>query len=110
MFFIMQVASIYSLRKRDRMIYFLFIAISYITLCYIKDAGFLFTPWIESHFMEDLVSIIDMTCTPFVCAYFYEATSPGVIKGRHLHRHCGHNHPTSKPDGKFDGGGIIDID
>ncbi len=84
MFFIMQVASTYSLRKRDRMTYFLFIAISYITLCYIKDAGFLFTPWIESRFMEDLVSIIDMTCAPFVCAYFYEATSPGVIKGRHL--------------------------
>ncbi|MGN1262418.1 MAG: hypothetical protein ACI4TW_00095, partial [Prevotella sp.] len=66
------------------MTYILFVTITYITLCYIKDVVFLFTPWMQNRFVEDLTSIIDITCTPFVCAYFYEATNPGVVKRRHL--------------------------
>lgn len=84
MFFIIQSVLCYKSRMRDRMSYTLFVALSYITLCYMKDIVFLVIPWMESQAMQDMVSLVDLTCTPFVCAYFHEATCPGVVTVRRL--------------------------
>lgn len=84
MFFIIQAVQVYGIRKRNRMTLLLFVAIVYIALCYVKDIIFLSASLMEFDFMESLVSIIDITCTPFACALFYEGTSPRSISFRKL--------------------------
>lgn len=84
MFFIAWTMVMYRLRKRDRMTYVLFITVAYLSLCYSKDVVFLVTPWMENVFVQNLVMLIDISCTPFVCAFFYEATRPGSITNRRL--------------------------
>ena len=84
MFFIMQAVLVFPSRRRDRMTYLLFVTVLYLSVCYVKDAVFLFGEFAGQEYVDDMVSIIDSTCTPFVCAYFCEATSPGFATVRRV--------------------------
>lgn len=84
MFFLVWAAITYTWRKRNRMSLVLFVAVSYVALGYAKDIVFLFTSWMKDPFVETLVGIFDITCTPIVCAFFLEATRPGTLNVRRL--------------------------
>ena len=60
------------------------IAASYITFGFIKDVIFLFTPWMTHFSVEGVASLIDILCTPFVTAFFLEATNPGIVTTKRL--------------------------
>lgn len=84
MFFIFWAIEIYKHRKEDNMKHVLFITISFITLCYLKDIIFIIEPIKNNIVTENIVSLIDMLCAPFVCAFFHEASAPGRITKRTL--------------------------
>ncbi|MGN0280873.1 MAG: helix-turn-helix domain-containing protein [Prevotella sp.] len=84
MFFIMWAVYIYNWRNRDRMTFVLFVAVTYVALCYSKDVVFIFSPLLEDSFLDNLVGILDITCTPLVCAFFLEASRPGLVTVRRL--------------------------
>lgn len=84
MFFILWAAITYTWRKRNRMSLVLFVAVSYVALGYAKDVVFLFTSLMKDPFVENLVGIFDITCTPLVCAFFLEATRPGTLTVRRM--------------------------
>lgn len=84
MFFLMWAAITYTWRKRNRMSYVLFVAVGYVALGYAKDVVFLFTSLMKDPFVENLVGIIDITCTPIVCAFFIEATRPNSLNIRRM--------------------------
>lgn len=89
MFFIMCALMTYRRRHRNRMTFLLFIVICYITISYLKDLIFIFSFFNQSIFIEDLNSIFDISCTPFVCAFFLETTCPGMFnKWRILLAYC----------------------
>lgn len=69
-------------RHRDRMRYWLFVAASFIAVNFLKDIVFVVNPWKNNVYVQDLVAIFDSLCTPFVCAYFYEASRPGAVTFR----------------------------
>ncbi|MDY4648979.1 MAG: helix-turn-helix transcriptional regulator [Muribaculaceae bacterium] len=84
MFFIFWAIEIYKHRKEDNMKHVLFITISFITLCYLKDIIFIIDPIKQNIVTENIVGLIDMLCAPFVCAFFHEASAPGKITKRNL--------------------------
>lgn len=84
MYFIFWAIEIYKHRKEDNMKQVLFITISFITLCYLKDIIFIIEPIKNNIVTENIVSLIDMLCAPFVCAFFHEASAPGRITKRTL--------------------------
>lgn len=84
MYFIFWAIEIYKHRKEDNMKQVLFITISFITLCYLKDIIFIIEPVKNNIVTENIVSLIDMLCAPFVCAFFHEASAPGRITKRTL--------------------------
>ncbi|MGN0257896.1 MAG: helix-turn-helix domain-containing protein [Bacteroides sp.] len=84
MFFILWTANIYRHRHQNSMMMVMTFAASYITFGFMKDVVFLFTPWVTHPMIEGLVSLIDILCTPFVTAFFLEATSPGIITTKRL--------------------------
>lgn len=84
MFFLTWAVITYSWRKRDRMTFLLFVAVSYVAFGYVKDVVFLFNPLMKDAFVENLVGILDVTSTPLVSAFFLEATAPGTVSVRRL--------------------------
>lgn len=84
MFFVICAIVTYSWRKRNRMAFLLFVTVSYLALCYLKDIIFLFPLFSENLLVDNLSSLIDVSCTPFVCAFFLEATCPGMLNNRDL--------------------------
>lgn len=84
MFFILWTVNIFRHRHQNSMMMVMTIAVGYITFGYIKDVAFLFTPWMKHPMVEDLVSLIDILCTPFVAAFFLEATRPGIVTRKRL--------------------------
>lgn len=84
MSFFMWVVVIYNIRRRNRMTFLLFLFVCYVELGYLKDFIFLFPSFYEKPLIEDLVSIFDISCTPLVCAFFLEATYPGIVRNRSL--------------------------
>lgn len=77
---------LYRWRKRNRMTFLLFVVIAYIALCFLKDVIFLLPSqnFSDFYFVENLVSIIDVSYVPLVCAFFLEATKPGIVTNRRL--------------------------
>lgn len=73
-------------RKRNRMTYLLFLAISYIAVGYLKDFIFLLPSqvFISCPQLEDCVSLFDIAFAPIVCAFFLETTRPGFVRMRSL--------------------------
>ena len=84
MFFILWTANIYKYRHENSMMMVMTIAASYITFGFIKDVIFLFTPWMTHFSVEGVASLIDILCTPFVTAFFLEATNPGIVTTKRL--------------------------
>ncbi|MGN0309370.1 MAG: helix-turn-helix domain-containing protein [Bacteroides sp.] len=84
MFFIAWTGIIFRHRHQNSMMMVMTIAISYVTFGYIKDIAFLFTPWMKHPMVEDMVSLIDLLCTPFMAAFFLEATRPGIVTSKRL--------------------------
>lgn len=84
MFFIMCAITIYNHRHQNRMLKVLAVAIIYITFGFIKDAVFLFPLIANNPHCQNVVSLIDVLCIPFVCCFFFEATRPGFITKRHF--------------------------
>lgn len=82
MFFVMCAIMTYGWRKRNNMAFLLFITICYIAVGYIKDILFLFPYFDDNRFAENLSSIFDVSCTPFICAFFLETTRPGMLNKR----------------------------
>ena len=84
MFFIVWTGIIFRHRHQNSMMMVMTIAISYVTFGYIKDIAFLVTPWMKHPMVEDMVSLIDLLCTPFMAAFFLEATRPGIVTAQRL--------------------------
>ena len=84
MFFILWTVNIYRHRHQNSMMMVMTIAASYITFGFMKDVVFLFTPWMKHPTVEGMVSLIDILCTPFVTAFFLEATRPGIVTAGRL--------------------------
>ena len=84
MFFILWAFKIYSYRHHNSMMQMMAIAVCYIAFGYIKDMVFLFTPWMRHPTVEAVVSLVDILCTPFVTAFFLEASRPGVVTPKRL--------------------------
>lgn len=81
-FFVICALITYGWRKRNRMTFLLFVTVSYITLGFIKDTIFVFPFFYENPFVENLSSLFDLSCTPFVCAFFLETSCPGMLSKR----------------------------
>ncbi|MGM9699784.1 MAG: helix-turn-helix domain-containing protein [Prevotella sp.] len=79
LFFVLWAIKIAKYRHRDNLVKVLFIAICFTAFGFLKDVVFMFTPLMEDMFVMNVVSLIDITCTPFVCAFFFEAARPGVV-------------------------------
>lgn len=84
MFFILWTIRIFKYRHHNRMMKVMAVAVGYITFGYIKDVVFLFNPWMNDPFIQDVVSLTDILCTPFVTAFFLEATRPHIVTVRRL--------------------------
>lgn len=86
MSFGMWALTLYKWRKRNRMIFLLFLAVAYITLGFVKDIVFLLPSQLfpDYGYMENMVSIFDMAFVPLVCAFFLEATRPGLVTNARL--------------------------
>lgn len=83
-FFVICAVITFSWRKRSRMAFLLFVIVSYLALGFIKDIIFVLPAFNESRFIENLSSLFDLACTPFVCAFFLEATRPGMLSRRDI--------------------------
>lgn len=84
MFFILWAGEIHRHRHRNSMTEVLFVTVCFIAFGYLKDSIFLFTPWMTDPYIENVVSLTDVVCTPFVIAFFLEATRPGIVTTRRL--------------------------
>ena len=84
LFFVMWTLNIYRYRRRNRMMQLMFIAVCYLTFGFLKDVVFLFPSLMTDEFVEDIVILTDAICTPFLCAFFLEATRPGVVTIRRM--------------------------
>lgn len=84
MFFVICALSTYRWRKRNSMTFLLFVTVSYIALGFIKDIIFFFPVFSDDLFVENLSSLFDVACTPFVCAFFVETTRPGMLTKRNI--------------------------
>lgn len=83
-FFVICTLITYGWRKRNRMTFLLFVTVCYVTLGYIKDTIFVFPLFNENRFVENLSSLFDLACTPFVCAFFLDTTCPGKLSKRDI--------------------------
>lgn len=83
-FFVIFAVITYFRRKRNRMSFMLFVTVSYLALGFLKDIIFVLPLFSESSFVENLSSLFDVSCTPFVCAFFLESTRPGMVKRRDI--------------------------
>lgn len=83
-FFVIFAYITYGWRKRSRTAFLLSLAIGYLALCYLKDSIFLFPVFSENLFVENLSSLFDVACTPFICAFFLEVSRPGMFSNRDL--------------------------
>lgn len=86
MSFVMWAVILYEWRKRNRMTFLLFLVVAYIALSFLKDAIFLWPSRLFSdfYFVENMVSIFDVSFVPLVCAFFLEATRPGTVTNNRL--------------------------
>lgn len=86
MSFVMWAVILYEWRKRNRMTFLLFLVVAYIALSFLKDAIFLWPSRLFSdfYFVENMVSIFDVSFVPLVCAFFLEATRPGTVTNKRL--------------------------
>lgn len=86
MSFVMWAVILYGWRKRNRMTFLLFLVVAYIALGFLKDVIFFWPSHLFSnlYFLEDMVSIFDISFVPLVCAFFIEATWPGVVTNKRL--------------------------
>lgn len=86
MSFVMWAVILYEWRKRNRMTFLLFLVIAYIAIGFLKDFIFLLPEqkFSDFCFVENLVSIFDVSFVPLVCSFFLEATRPGFITNRRL--------------------------
>lgn len=86
MSFVMWAVILYEWRKRNRMTFLLFLVVAYIALGFLKDAIFLWPSRLFSdfYFVENMVSIFDVSFVPLVCAFFLEATRPGTVTNNRL--------------------------
>lgn len=78
-FFVIFAVITYFRRKRNRMSFMLFVTVSYLALGFLKDIIFVLPLFSESSFVENLSSLFDVSCTPFVCAFFLESTRPEMV-------------------------------
>lgn len=77
---------LYKLRKRNRMTFLLFLSVAYIAISFLNDMVFLVPSQAFGNFkfVENLVSLFDLSVVPIASAFFVEATRPGTITDRRL--------------------------
>ena len=68
------------------MTFLLFISVAYIALSFVKDIIFrLPTPvFSNTKYVENIVSIFDLSFVPLMSAFFIEATRPGFVTNKRL--------------------------
>lgn len=71
-------------RKQSRMMQLLFISTLWLSLSYLKDTVFIFEAVKNNIFVDNLAKLLDQTFFPFICAFFIEATRPGLPKNWHI--------------------------
>lgn len=84
--FCMWTAILYRWRKRNRMTFLLFLSVAYISLSFLKDIIFTFPAnlFADAKFVENSVSIFDLSLVPLVGGFFIEATRPGFVTNKRL--------------------------
>lgn len=84
MFFIIWFLNIYHYRHHSRMMQVKYLAVCVITIGFVKDMIFLFPSFMRDKFVENIVVLADLMCTPFVCAFFFETSRPGIVTSGRL--------------------------
>lgn len=82
-FFITWMVNLYPLRRRNRMMSWLFVVTAALTILFFKDV-LLFSPALQSPEMENLFSLADLLCIPIAGAFFTEVARPGWVTWRKL--------------------------
>lgn len=77
LFFIFWCFKLRAYIRRSRMMKLLYVATLYLTFSFLKDGVFLFNPWKNSEYLDNLVNVVDLLYYPLVCAFFLEAVRPG---------------------------------
>lgn len=75
-------AFIWGQRKQSNMMHMLFLCLSYIAFCCLKDSYVLFDGLSENTYWNGLALMIDLSGIPLMASFFAEVVSPGMVTRR----------------------------
>ena len=81
-YFLTWTVFIWNLRKQSNMMYMLFLCLSYIAFCCIKETFVLVDGLSDNTYLSGLTFAIDLAGIPLMASFFAEVVSPGIVTKR----------------------------
>jgi len=89
MFFIMLCVTLHSVRRRSRLMGFLYKTMLFMTFLQLKDIVFLYEPFWYNNAVSKIVQAVDYLYVPVMALFFFECLCPGWVNFRRAAVICG---------------------